>query len=73
MNGYFKPLRRKIGAVTLGLACLLMSGWVRSQFMGDVVLVRAGKTWSISFESNQGYIGSRAAAYGNDTTEVRVK
>lgn len=30
MGTFFKPLRRKFGVVTLGLACVLMVGWVRS-------------------------------------------
>lgn len=30
MPVYFKPLRRKIGVTTLGLACVFLVGWVRS-------------------------------------------
>ena len=26
---YFQPLRRKVGVLTLGLACLLATGWVK--------------------------------------------
>ena len=28
--GYFKPLRRKIGVLTLALSCVFAAGWVRS-------------------------------------------
>ena len=35
MGDYFKPLRRKIGVVTLLLACVFMAGWVRSQTIKD--------------------------------------
>lgn len=42
MWGYFKPLRRKLGVVTLGLACLFGAAWVRSLFAADVVEVRTG-------------------------------
>lgn len=30
MPTYFKPLRRKIGVITLVLACVLTAGWIRS-------------------------------------------
>lgn len=30
MGEFFKPWRRSFGVVTLGLACLLLAGWVRS-------------------------------------------
>lgn len=30
MREFFKPWRRKLGVVTLVMACLLMAGWVRS-------------------------------------------
>ena len=30
MGDFFKPWRRKIGCVTLLMACLFMAGWVRS-------------------------------------------
>ena len=35
MLGYFKPWRRKIGVVTLGLACAFAGGWVRCQTHED--------------------------------------
>ena len=35
MPTYFKPLRRKIGVLTLVLACVLMAGWVRSLSIQD--------------------------------------
>jgi len=37
MYEFFKGWRRKIGVVTLMMACVFMAGWVRSQFCGDVV------------------------------------
>lgn len=30
MSGYFKPLRRKIGVLTLVLACVFAIGWIDS-------------------------------------------
>lgn len=35
MWSYFKPLRRKLGAVTLLLACVCATGWVRSSTYDD--------------------------------------
>lgn len=35
MNGYFKPLRRKIGVVMLLLAGVIVVGWVKSQQAQD--------------------------------------
>jgi hypothetical protein len=37
MPNYFKPLRQKIGVLTLGLACLFMAGWVRSLTLLDML------------------------------------
>lgn len=37
MGDYFKPLRRKIGVVTLAMACLFAAGWVRSRFIVDQI------------------------------------
>jgi len=34
--GYFKPWRRKIGMITLVLACLSAAGWARSISVEDV-------------------------------------
>lgn len=49
MWSYFKPLRRKIGVVTLVVACVFMAGWVRSQFAYDTVYnVIDGNTFLIS-------------------------
>lgn len=39
MGSYFKPWRRKIGVVSLGLACSLMVGWVRSAHFDDGIVL----------------------------------
>lgn len=36
MNGYFRPLTRKIGVVTLTVACVFGFVWMRSLFVRDV-------------------------------------
>ncbi len=38
MGKYFHGWRRKIGLVTLLLACVFVAGWVRSIFVHDVLL-----------------------------------
>lgn len=43
MRGYFKPLRRKIGVLTLVMACLLLGGWMRSLVVCDVFGLPVGK------------------------------
>ena len=35
MNGYFRPLRRKGGVITVAVACLLAGGWARSTIVAD--------------------------------------
>jgi len=37
---FFHGWRRKIGVVTLLMACVLMAGWVRSLFFADSVTIR---------------------------------
>ena len=37
MGEYFKPLRQKIGVLTLAMACLFAAGWVRSMSRLDVI------------------------------------
>ena len=38
MGDYFKPMRRKLGVVTLMMACVSVSGWVRSLTELDVLI-----------------------------------
>ncbi|WP_010586532.1 hypothetical protein [Schlesneria paludicola] len=37
MGDFFKPLQRKMGVLTLVLACVLTAGWVRSPHIGDKI------------------------------------
>jgi hypothetical protein len=54
MGSYFKPLRGKLGVVTLVLACLLMAGWVRSIFTLDQLRFRDLPT--MTFQSASGHL-----------------
>lgn len=44
MESYFKPLRRKLGVVTLLLACAFSAGWVRSQGTLECFHLCVGRT-----------------------------
>lgn len=39
MGDYLKPLRRKFGVVTLALACVFATGWLRSLSVMDALIV----------------------------------
>jgi hypothetical protein len=42
-HNYFKPRRRKIGVVTLVMACVFVTGWMRSA--GHVELIFFNRVW----------------------------
>ena len=72
MGEFFKGWRRKIGIVTLVMACVFAVGWVRSHFTDDTIIFSVGKTWLFNFESNQCGLGARAAAYGTDISTFKM-
>lgn len=39
MSNYFKPLRRKLGVVTLLMACVFSAAWVRSLTTRDFIFI----------------------------------
>lgn len=41
MREFFRPLRRKLGAATLSLACVFMAGWIRSLTEYDAISLRS--------------------------------
>ena len=43
MGDYFKPWRRKIGVLTLVMACVFMGAWVRSNSILDELLLHVAK------------------------------
>lgn len=54
-DNYFKPLRRKLGVVTLVTACGLLGGWVRSLYAIDTAIIPLGIThfaWLWSADSS---------------------
>ncbi len=51
MGDYFKPWRRKIGVLTLVLACVFAAGWVRSPFVQDTFIFPFGMPSSLMLVS----------------------
>ncbi|MEI8017188.1 MAG: hypothetical protein WCH39_03260 [Schlesneria sp.] len=51
MREFFQSWRRKIGVVTLLMACVLMGGWMRNYFIRDSVNIPTGSSSSIEFIS----------------------
>lgn len=56
MGGFFKPWRRKIGMVTLLMACLFTGGWVRSGSTRDLFNFPISETRLLILESNCGKV-----------------
>lgn len=56
MFTYFKPLRRKIGVVTLLLACVFAAGWITSLEASGKYLLRLNGIF-LAFESSRGALG----------------
>ena len=51
MSELIRGWRRKIGVVTLLIACVFMAGWVRNYFIRDSVNIPTGNSSSIEFIS----------------------
>lgn len=52
MGSYFKPLRRKIGLISLALACVFSGAWVRSCLYEDEIHINGRH-----FISSGGFFG----------------
>jgi hypothetical protein len=48
---FFRGWRRKVGVVTLVMACVFMVGWARNYFIRDSVNIPTGNSSSIEFIS----------------------
>ena len=53
MPTYFKPLRRKIGVLTLVIACVFMSLWLRSFVVADVFRKTIGTRFAVGEAAGQ--------------------
>jgi len=56
MPTYFKPLRRKMGMVTLMMACVMAAGWVRSFSILEHAYSPLGQQSMVYFSSGDGFI-----------------
>ena len=56
MREFFRGWRRKVGCVTLLMACVLMGGWIRSLRVHDQLIVPRGDSVHI-FASQNGMLG----------------
>lgn len=56
MREFFKGWRRKLGVVTLGIACVLTCGWVRSFRVCDSYPLTTKHSLGLRIEHNNGQI-----------------
>jgi hypothetical protein len=54
MGDFFKGWRRRIGILTLVLACVVMGSWLRSQKVVDHIIIRCSETGHESLASVDG-------------------
>jgi hypothetical protein len=54
MSGFFNGWRRKLGVLTLIMACVFMGGWVRSEFIQDTITISPDSDSHIHFSSASG-------------------
>src|SRR6266700_4979357 len=60
MGDYFKPWRRKLGVVTLLLACVFVAGWVRSLSTFDsIAFANVGRLHIVPLMSHEGRLLGR--------------
>ena len=53
MGEFFRGWRRKIGVLTLLMACVFVAGWVRSSISRDWIAFDAGKHWVVFGSDSQ--------------------
>jgi hypothetical protein len=69
MPDYFKPWRRKIGMVTLAMACVFMMGWVRSFQIFDVFDIPGGNVYNQILSCNSSLVWqSTGSHFANNFT-----
>ena len=56
MNDFFRQRRRKVGLVTLVMACTLMAGWLRSMTVCDIVSFASGSGTTASLALWDGFL-----------------
>lgn len=72
MGDFFRAYKRKVGVVTLGLACVLAVGWIRSQICEDRVRISIGNTVH-TFESGRDNVHWSKSRFRHGTENPRVE
>jgi hypothetical protein len=72
MREFFKGWKRKLGCVTLVMACVLMTGWIRSQTNNDEFRFRSVNGRHCWLTSFAGRIGWRQLRGDPDTPVYRL-
>ena len=70
---YLKPLRRKIGVVTLIVACVLMGGWLRSTLVKDHLTRDFGDGSTIHAVWYDGPCGAVARKGSSSSGRVQIR
>jgi len=71
MGEFFIPMRRKIGVLTLVMACVFAAGWVRSQTLADCFVFPPKGRTTEAFQSRSGYlIWTTATIFYFDTASM---
>ena len=67
MGEFVKGWRRKVGCVTLMLACVFMAVWVRSTQVEDILRVKVGSSNGVVIASSEGslfgYVSEQATMF----------
>ena len=71
MSEFFRGWKRKVGVVTLLMACLSTAGWVRSRGVCDLVSVYRTDAL-FRFMSSGGYLGWFDHRQGIDTSRLKT-
>lgn len=72
MREFFRCWRRKIGCVTLVIACLLTGGWVRSRIVKDEISIRQDSGVTHHLISNRSRIAWKTITI-DDLSSVHLK
>jgi len=78
MGSYFKPMRRKIGVVTLLMACVFAGLWIRGELIYDEFSSCSwvSSSWGLIFDNGQRTIqrfGSPPENYGGNSMRVMIE
>lgn len=73
MHEFFHGWRRKAGVASLGVACVLMVGWVRTRVLQEGLSLRISDQLFYSIASHDGTLHLVRASYTPPFTDARFK